>query len=380
MRRLLFLVTEDWYFRSHRLPLALAARDAGWTVSVATRCGRYGDLLREHGLDVIEVPFERSLRVPMRDLASYRALHALLRARHYDVIHAVSLKPVLLGLLAAPERARCIAAFTGLGYLFSSSDRRARVLRALVQSVLRRVLNDGAAWTLVQNADDAALLAAARIGVTARTVLIPGAGVDPDAFPVAAPAAARPPLVVLPARVLIDKGVREFVAAARALRAAGVAARFALVGQHDRDNPGAVPRAELAAWQAEGVIEWWGHRDDMAAVYADAAVVCLPSYREGLPKVLLEAASVGRALVTTDVPGCREVVRDGRNGLVVPARDAAALAAALRRLLDDVALRERFGDAARRDVTQRFAARLINAQVLALYDRVLAAAAAESAA
>ncbi|MEQ8661355.1 MAG: glycosyltransferase [Gammaproteobacteria bacterium] len=373
MARLLFLVTEDWYFRSHRLPLALAAQAAGWEVSVATRCGRFGELLRGHGFEVIEVPFERSMQQPLRDLASYRALRALLRERRFDVIHAVSLKPILLGLLAAPQRARCIAAFTGLGYIFSSADRRARLLRTVVERVLRYELG-GAAWVLVQNADDQALLAAAAIGAPARTVLIPGAGVDLAAFAPAPPAPAESPLVVLPARVLIDKGAREFVAAARALRAAGVAARFALVGQHDTDNPGAVPLAELRGWQAEGVVEWWGHRDDMAAVYAAAAVVCLPSYREGLPKALLEGAAVGRALVTTDVPGCRDVVRDGVNGRVVPARDAVALAAALGGLLEDAALRARLARAARDDVAARYASTHINARVLALYARVDAAA------
>ncbi|MEQ8230376.1 MAG: glycosyltransferase family 4 protein [Gammaproteobacteria bacterium] len=373
MRRLLYLVTEDWYFRSHRLPLALAARDAGWHVSVATRCGRYGALLREHGLEVFDLPFERSMKLPLRDLASYRALRRLLREHAFDVIHAVSLKPILLGLLAAPERRRCIAAFTGLGYIFSSSDRRARVLRRVVQSLLRYELSDGAAWTLVQNADDAALLADAAIGVPARTVLIPGVGVELASYPRARPAASQPPLVVLPARVLVDKGVREFVAAARRLRAAGIAARFALVGQHDRDNPGAVPLTELTGWQDEGVVEWWGHREDMAAVYAAAAVVCLPSYREGLPKVLLEAAAVGRALVATDVPGCRDVVRDGVEGLVVPARDALALADALGRLLADATLRKRCASAARAGVEERFASTRINAQMLALYDRVATA-------
>lgn len=367
---LMFVVTEDWYFHSHRLTLALHARDAGYAVCVATRCARHAALLRAHGLEVIDIPFDRSLRRPDRDWASWRALRRLLHARRPDLVHAVSLKPILLALAAAPERARCIAAFTGLGYIFSSGDRRARLLRGLVRWCLRHLLSGARAWTLVQNDDDRALLAAAGIGTPARTVLIAGAGVDLAAFPAMPETSARPPLVLLPARLLVDKGVHEFVAAARTLRAAGVPARFVLAGQHDTDNPGAVSTADLAAWQRDGIIEWAGHRDDMAAVYASATVVCLPSYREGLPKVLLEAGATGRALVTTDVPGCRDVVEHGVTGLLVRARDSDALAGALRTLLADSALRTRLAAAMRRRIEERFAITTIAAETLALYERV----------
>jgi len=376
---LCFVVTEDWYFHSHRFALARAAQAAGYAVTVATRCGRHADELRAAGLEVVPIPFERSLRRPQRDVASFLALRRLLRARRPDVIHAVSLKPILLALAAAPERRRCIAAFTGLGYLFSSSDRRATLVRALVRRALRGLLGDGRAWTLVQNADDAALLGAAGIGVPARTVLIPGAGVELERFPLTPEPDAAPPVVLLPARVLVDKGVREFVVAATRLRAAGVRARFVIAGQHDRDNPGAIPSAELERWKRAGTVEWWGHRDDMAAVYAQAAVVCLPSYREGLPKALLEAGAVGRALVTTDVPGCRDVVDDGVEGLRVPPRDSAALAEAIKRLLGDDALRARCAAAAHERVVREFASTRIAVATLDLYRRVLAGAEAEVA-
>ena len=374
MPTVLFVVTEDWYFHSHRLTLALEARAAGYIVIVATRCARHASVLREHGLEVVDIPFDRSLRRPDRDFASFRALRRLLHTRRPDLVHAVSLKPILLALAAAPDRSRCIAAFTGLGYIFSSRDRRAAVLRSLVRGWLRHLLRGERAWTLVQNADDRTLLAEAGIGSATRTALIAGAGVDLEAYPCVAEPVADPPLVLLPARLLVDKGVYEFVAAARALLATGVAVRCVLVGHHDTDNPGAVATGDLARWQRDGTVEWWGHRDDMAAVYAAASVVCLPSYREGLPKVLLEAGATGRALVTTDVPGCRDVVEHGVTGLLVPARDSDALVSALRALIADAPLRARLAGAMRLRVEQCFDSARIAAETLALYERVWRAA------
>lgn len=373
MPSLLFVVTEDWYFHSHRLALAVRARDAGYTVSVATRVTDHAEMLTAAGIEVIAVPFERSLRKPARDLAAFLALRRILRERRPDLVHAVSLKPILIALAAARERDRCIAAFTGLGYLFSSSDRGAGVLRRVVTTCLRRLLRGPhGPWTLVQNADDAALLAAAGIGDSRRAVLIPGAGVELERFVPAPEPATTPPLVVLPARLLVDKGVREFVAAARRLQRRGVAARCVLVGRHDTQNPGAVPGGELAQWLDEGVVEWWGHRDDMPQVLAEAALVCLPSYREGMPKALLEAGAVGRAVVTTDVPGCRDVVEQDQSGVLVPARDGDALAAAIERMLGDDALRAAHARALHERVLGQFSIDRIAAHTLQLYARVLA--------
>ncbi len=372
--RVLYMVTEDWYFRSHRLALARAARDAGYRVTVATRLARHAAALAAEGFELVHVPFDRSLRRPDRDLAAFLGLRRLLRERRHDVVHAISLKPILLGLAASPVPARVIASFTGLGYTFSSRDLRAQPIRTLVSALLRYQLRGGRAWLTVQNEDDRALLAAAGIGVPERTVLIAGSGVSLAEFPATPQPGNAVPLVVLPARVLVDKGVREFVGAARLLRDRGRAARFALVGAHDTHNPGAVPARELAAWREEGVVEIWGHRDDVPAVLAGADVVCLPSYREGLPKALLEAAACGRALVATDVPGCRAICRDGETGCLVPPGDVPALADAIEHLLADGGLRAALGAAGHALVENRFATERVNAQTLALYTRVIDAA------
>ncbi len=224
---------------------------------------------------------------------------------------------------------------------------------------------------IVQNPDDARLLA--DMGVPASALrLIRGVGVDLKRFP-AVPEPSGLPLVMLPARLLWDKGVAEFVEAARRLREGGVDARFVLVGTPDPDNPAAVPEEAIRGWVDQGTVEWWGHRSEMPQVLAQARIVCLPSYREGLPKVLLEAMACGRAVVSCDVPGCREVVQDGENGLLVAPRHAAALAGAIQRLLRDAALRQRLGMAGRRRVERDFSQDAVIGQTLAVYSEVLAA-------
>jgi glycosyltransferase involved in cell wall biosynthesis len=238
-------------------------------------------------------------------------------------------------------------------------------MSSLIRWILARLLNAHRCRVIVQNPDDAELLK--RAGVTESNLrMIRGVGVDTSAF-LPSPEPPEPICVVLATRILWDKGVGEFVEAARHLKQEGVKARFILVGNPDLDNPAAVPETTLHAWQKEEVVEWWGHREDMAAVFQMAHVVCLPSYREGLPKVLLEAAACGRPIVTTDVPGCREVVREGINGLLVPARDAQALSEALFSLIINPELRTQMGRRSREIVLKDFSSEKVIAQTLNLY-------------
>lgn len=373
--RLLFVVTEDWYFCSHRLALAAAAQAAGYTVHVATRVGTDGARIRGAGFTLHAVPFARSPRRPDRDLAALAALVRVYRRVRPHIVHHVALKPIVLGSLAAvwARPPLVVNALTGLGYVFSSPSGRARLLRPPLRLLLRWLLRREGALTVLQNADDRALLAGAAVIDPARSAVVRGSGVDLARF---APPARRSgvPLVVLAGRMLRDKGVEEFVAAARRLRAGGCAARFALVGGTDPDNPAALARDRLAAWHAEGAIEWWGRREDMPAVWAQAHVACLPSYREGLPMALLEAAAAGLALVATDVPGCREIVRHGDNGLLVPPGDPEALAAALARVLADASLRARMGTRSRA-LAADFAIGRVVRETLAVYRRFGAGAA-----
>lgn len=371
---LLYVVTEDWYFWSHRVDLACAAREAGYRVLVATRCGAHRAAIEARGLECVDLPFERSLRHPLRDLRLVFALDALLARERPSLVHLVALKPILLATLALWRRpgTRFVHALTGMGYLFASRDGFARGLQRAVRPLLRANLTRLNSHAIVQNAEDLRLLR--ELGVPARqATLIPGAGVDLERY-APRPETDGPPLVLLAARMLRDKGIGEFLAAAAIVRAERPQVRCVLVGALDPDNPAAYTARELETAARAAGVEWWGPREDMPAVYAAATVVCLPSYREGLPKVLLEAAASGRALIATDVPGCRDVCRPEISGLLVPARDAGALAAAISALLADPARRARLAHGARALVEREFAAERIHAATLALYARVRAAA------
>lgn len=362
--RLLFVVTEDWYFVSHRLPLAVAAQAAGFDVAVATREGRQAELIRSAGIRL--VPFALSRRGG-NPLAEVIALWRLYRREKPDLVHHVALKPVMFGALAAwlarvPAQVNAVA---GLGWLFISSTGIVRLARPMLRWVLARLLDRPHSLTIVQNPEDRAVLE--RAGVSAsRLRLIRGAGVDLQVFHPASPPV-EPVCIVLVARMLWDKGVGEFVEAARQLSKAGVNARFVLVGDPDPANPASVPESTLRSWHGQHGVEWWGRREDMPAVLQAAHIACLPSYREGLPKSLLEAAACGLPIVTTDAPGCREVVRDGVNGLLVPVRDAAALAAALGKLIGDAALRRGMGEQSRLRAETEFGLEAVIAQTLAVY-------------
>lgn len=368
MAKLLFLVTEDWYFCSHRLPLARAAKAAGYDVVVATRVHRHGAAIVAEGFKLIPIGLRRKSSNPLRELFAIAEIAAIYRRERPAIVHHVALKPVLYGSIAAlmAHVPRVVNALAGMGFIFASETFKARLLRPLAVRAFRRLLSAGNSLLILQNPDDRQMLLDGGMIGQERTRLIRGSGVDLGSF-MPTPEPGGTPVVMLPSRMLRDKGVMEFVAAARLLRERGVAARFILVGDSDSENSASIPDAQLEAWHAGGVIEWWGRCEDMPEVFAHAHIVCLPSYREGLPKVLLEAAACGRALVATDVPGCREIVIDGDNGLLVPPRDVEALAAAIGRLLDAPELRAKMGKRGRELVETDFSVDKVVRQTLAVY-------------
>lgn len=370
-RRLLLFITEDYYVVSHRLPLAVAAQAGGYDVSIVTRVRNCGDVIRRAGLRLIPFENARSSLNPFSDLRTLSRLIALYRREQPDIVHHVAMKPVLYGSLAAKtvRRARVVNAIAGMGWLFTSEKGRARWLKPIVRRALKRLAASG--LTIVQNPDDQAMLI--ELGLNpSRIRLIPGAGVDLNVFrPTAAPNG--PPTVVMATRLLWDKGVGEFVAAARLLRARGVDARFVLAGEPDPQNPSSVSADDVRGWTREGIVEHAGFVADMPGLLSRSHLACLPSYYgEGVPKSLIEAAAAGRAIVTTDAPGCREVVRNGYNGLLVPPRSVTELAAALERLILDPVLREEMGRHGRLLAEQRFGQDTIIRQTLALYDELTA--------
>lgn len=369
-KKLLFLVAEDWYFCSHRLPLAVAAQRCGYEVVVATRVGRHGAVIEGSGLQLVPlVRLKRSSLNPFSEILAILELASIYRRERPSLVHHVALKPVVYGTLAARLAGvpGTVNALAGLGFVFSSRKFFARSLRPLLILVFRLLLGSSRGRLIVQNSADLATIAQKGIVPSERIRLIRSAGVDLEHY------APRPigegvPLVMLAARMLWDKGVGEFVEAARALKDKGVAARFVLVGDTDTENPAAIPREQLAKWHADGIIEWWGYRDDMPQVLSQAQVVCLPSfYGEGIPKVLVEAMACGRPIVTTDMPGCRDLVKEGKNGALVPPRDADALAAALTTLLADRAACTKMGLAGRQMAEAEFSVHRIISETLAVY-------------
>ena len=378
-RRLLFVHNDIGYFLSHRLPVAQAAIAAGAEVQLAAPPGA-GEgpaaALAAQGIDLVPLALVRRRMNPLGEAGTVAALARLYRRLRPELAHHVTIKPVLYGGLAARAAGvpAVVAAVPGRGTVFTRQGRAAAVLRAGVRQAYRRALAHPNGQVIFQNPDDLAYFVDTGLLGAERAVLIRGSGVDPAEFYPAPPAArsGEPALVLFAARMLWDKGVAGYVEAARRLRAEGVQARFVLCGEPDAGNPGAVPVAQLQAWHAEGAVEWLGRRDDMPALLRQAQVVCLPSaYGEGVPKILIEAAASGVAIVTTDTPGCREIVQHGHNGLLVPPKDTPALVAALAALLADPARCAQFGAAGRARVLAQFALPQVVAQTLALYARLL---------
>lgn len=370
-RTVVLFANTDWYLYNFRRSLALALCEAGFEVLLLSPPGEYGEKLRALGLHWQPVPMDRRSLNPLREARLLWWLVKLFRSERPALVHGFTIKCAVYGSLAArlagvPAR---ISAVAGMGYVFTSDALKARLLRPPVRGLMRLALDGGNARLILQNPDDVALFEHAGLVNASRIRLIPGSGVDCERFaPVRRERTAETPLrVLLAARLLWDKGLAEFVEAARLLRAQGRNIEFLLAGDPDPGNPAAVPEATVRGWAEEGVVRWLGHMDDMPALFATVDVVVLPSYREGLPKGLIEAAACALPLVTTDVPGCREVVRDGVDGLLVPVRDAAALAEAIARLQDDPALAARLGDAARERALAEFDERIVIERTLQVY-------------
>lgn len=368
-KKILFFVTEDWFVCSHWLPLIAGAKKTGFDVVVLTRVNKHGDKISQQGARVI--PFEISRRGAniFSEIQTIFKLLKVYRQERPDIVHHVAMKPMLYGslvshLVGIPHTVNWVA---GMGWLFVSIKWHAKVLNVVVRKVFGWLLNK--TTVIVENKDDHAIITDA--GVSSQSIhLIRGAGVDTLLYCVS-PEPKGIPVVVLPARMLWDKGVGEFVDAATQLKQRGFIARFILVGEPDFENPASITVDQLLTWQKGGMVEWWGRREDMPHVLAQSHIVCLPSYREGLPKSLLEAASCGRPIITTDVPGCREIVRDGDNGILVKARSSTALSAGLEKMLVDAQLRQRMGLRGRERVINEFSQELVVAQVMAIYSQVL---------
>lgn len=369
-QKLLYLVSEDWYFVSHRIPMARAAQKAGYEVHVATRVGDCADQITHEGFVIHPIDWRRGSLNPICLLAGVLETRRLYRQVRPDLVHHVALAPALIGSLAALGLPIVrLNALAGLGFVFTSDTAKARGIRPAASLLLGWLLRQADTTVLVQNPDDYAVVA--DLGVPKeRIALIPGSGVDTDVL-APMPEPAGPFTVGFVGRLLDDKGVRSLVRAHEMLAQRGVAIQTLLAGEPDPYNPASIPNRVLDTWRGIPNLRRLGHVEDIRTVWAQAHVAILPSRREGLPKSLLEAAACGRPLIATNVPGCREIAREGINALLIPPDDAEAMAAAIETMMTDRDLRIRFGLASRQIVTAEYSSSRIGSEIVALYSSLL---------
>ncbi len=367
VKRLLYVVSEDWFFASHFLPMARAALALGFDVAVATRETAHGDALRAEGLRVIPVNFERGGIAPTQVTQQVAALTQVMREEMPSIVHCIALRSLVVGGLAA-RRARVpalIVAVTGLGHLWVSRSIGAAIGRAIIRRSARRLRGPRTLF-LFENQDDPAALGIKANGV--RVAFMPGAGVDANAFAPEPEPPAPPVRAAIVSRMLWAKGIGTAVEAVRQLRRAGVDIELDLWGARDASNPTSISEDELRRWSEEPGIQWHGATNDVAAVWRRSHIALLPShYREGLPRSLVEAMASARPVITTDVPGCRELVRDGVEGFVVPKDDAAALAAAIRRLAENAEARQAMGQAALARFREGYTTEIVMERISEIY-------------
>jgi glycosyltransferase involved in cell wall biosynthesis len=354
MKKILFIVNVDWFFISHRLPIALAAIKEGYEVHVACGITDKKILLESHGLIVHSLILSRSSVWIFSEFKILKQLFAIIKLVQPDITHSITIKPVLYGnivsrLLRVPVR---IASITGLGYVFIASGVRSKLFRVVI-ALLYRLALSGAKIVIFQNNSDRDVLKKFSAIKPEQELFIRGSGVDLSLYPVLPEQEGRP-VVMLAARLLIDKGVNEFVGAAEIIKAQADNVRMVLVGDIDRENPKSISMQKINSWVDANIIEYWGYSTDIAITISKSNIIVLPSYREGLPKILIEAAACGRAVVTTDVPGCREAIEPNETGLLVDVRSASSLAKGILSLIDDRDLRYKFARNARKLAERAF--------------------------
>ncbi len=374
--RIVFFANTDWYLYNFRLSTALQLKAHGADVVMVSPPGEFGERFEGHGIDWCQLTMDRASLNPLREMHTLRELVALLRSHKPDLLHNFTVKCAVYGALAAriARVPAVVNAVAGMGYVFASESTKARLLRPVVSTLMRATLGHGHSRVILQNPDDAQALTDARLVPGSKIRMIRSSGVDTERFqPCPRTDETQPLRVLLAARLLREKGVSEFAEASRLLRSQGRRIEFLLAGTPDSGNPSSITQEEAQAWHDQGLVNWLGHVEDMPDLLASVDVMALPSYyREGVPRCLIEGAAAGLALVTTDLPGCREVVtRDGEDGLHVPPRDAVTLASMLMRLDDDRALLGRLGANARERALRHFDERLVIRRTLDVYEELL---------
>jgi glycosyltransferase involved in cell wall biosynthesis len=372
MPKLHFVVNEDWAFVSHFFERAVAAQSAGYKVDISAHCGEKQAVLEGAGFTIYPHNISRSGTNPFIEIRNLFAMIKVFRKSKPDIIHLIALKPIVIGAIAARiyGKAQVVCAPIGMGYLFSSNDRKARLLQPLVRFVLRRLLRLKNTQVIIENDEDCESLVSGNFVKMSNIQVIKGAGVDLSLYK-AIPENLEAQVVTMFSRVLRDKGVLDYVEAAQIVHREFPNALFQLVGDCDPGNPTSFSESEVRSWESAGSIKWLGYRTDVPELLAASNIVCLPSYREGLPKTLIEACAAQRAIVATDVTGCREVVSHGSNGLLTPVRKPEKLAEAISLLLGDPIQRTTFAKNGRVRAETEFASSIVIKRTLSVYEKVL---------
>lgn len=353
--KIIYIVNVDWFFISHRLPIALEALKQGHDVHVFTKDTGKMEYLKSLGIRVCPINLERGSVNPFKSLKLLLDLKEKITSIQPDVVHLVTIKPVLIGGLASilAKVPSIVYAISGLGFIFTNTMLKAKILRLGIIPLYRLALSAKNKTVIVQNLDDLRILRQYVAIPESQTTLIPGSGVDLKQFDFQ-PFPLTNKIVLMACRLLADKGVYEFHRSVRLLKEKYPDVKFVLVGGIDPDNPTSLTKKELNEWVERGDLEWWGHQRDMSEILSQATIVVLPSYREGMPKVLLEAQALGRPIVTTDVPGCREAIEDGKTGFLVQVKDEQSLANAIEKLIINDELCLQFSHNARVLAEQKF--------------------------
>ena len=373
MKTIIYFVSEDWYFCSHRLPIARKALAEGFKVVVVTRVRSHGGIIEAEGFELAPIRINRGGMNLFSELRVIFILYTYYKKYKPDIVHHVAIKPVIYGTLVARliGSIKIINAMAGLGFVFISNKKKVKLLRLFIHQLFRFLFNNKNSQLILQNKDDLGYFLKNKLVNNENVTIVRGSGVDVKKF-IPAEESTGVPIVMLASRMLWDKGVGEFVEAAKILEQEGVETRFVLVGEGDSENPASISNSQLSEWNALDTVEWWGEKNDMHKVLTQAHIVCLPSYREGLPKVLLEAASCGRPIIATDVPGCREIVHNSENGILVPLRNANSLAGAIKELINNPKKRKIMGINGRRLVENEFSEEIVVNQTMKVYQELLA--------
>lgn len=348
-KKLLFFVNVDWFFISHRLPIAIAAIHEGYKVHLVCSFTDKADYLSSLGIEIHPIELSRGGTGIFDELRTFISVFKTLRHIAPDILHCVTIKPVLYGGILSRILGikKIVFSISGLGHVFTARGIRAKIFRAGIVLMYRLALRSPQGTVIIQNYDDYKVLANHGIVTIEQSILIKGSGVELKKYTFS-PEPEGTPVVSMASRLLKDKGVIEFVQAAKILKERNINVIFRLIGDIDPENPATITADELYSWSCQKIIEVLGYRSDIPTLFSKSNIIVLPSfYREGLPKVLCEAAASGRAIVTTDMPGCRDAIEPGKTGLLVPARDALSLADAIQSLIENPELRKSMGNAGR---------------------------------